>query len=137
VAGVARPSPIAAVFLDILFRELNGAVFDLDTPHQMMQVQDRAQLGQAGLPRRAGNLVKPDIRGKESVSASSMDKGGGPRLKLAVSVMLSIGRGRGITHRHQGPVKSGNDSRGHVPENAKVVDNPKSMDATTSQAQRP
>ena len=88
VGGVARPSPIAAVFLDIPLRELDGAVFDLDTPRQMMQVQDRAQLGQAGFPRRAGNLVKPDIRGNKSFPASIMDKGGGPRLQLAVSFML-------------------------------------------------
>jgi hypothetical protein len=36
VEGVAKPSPIAVVFLDIAPRELDGAVPDLDTPRQMM-----------------------------------------------------------------------------------------------------
>jgi hypothetical protein len=135
VEGIERPSPIVVVFLDIPLRELDGAVFDLDTPHQMMQVQDRTQLGQTGLPRRAGNLLRPDIRGNTSFPASSMDKGSGPRLEFVVSFMMSMGRGRGITYRYQGSVKGGNDSRGYIPENAQVIDSPNAVDTAASQGQ--
>ena len=38
--------------------ELEMAVPDLDTSDQMMQIQDRAELGEARLPGRAGNLLE-------------------------------------------------------------------------------